>query len=70
MQTWEETSRSSSGHRFHRVDGPAMIHDSGQFSWYVHGKKVISFDEFQRESGLPDADILMLKLKWGSGWEW
>lgn len=71
MQTWTETTRNWPGSkRFHRLDGPAMIHETGELSWWVHGTKVISFEEFQRESGLPDAEILMLKLKWGGAWEW
>lgn len=64
MRTWQH------GRHFHRLDGPAMIHDNGQLSWWVHGTKVTSFKEFQQESGVSDAEILILKLKWGADWEW
>lgn len=50
----------------HRKDGPARIDpvDNTQ-DWYVMGKRVTSYAEYQRLSKCSDADIIFFKLKYG-----
>lgn len=62
--TWTDENGS-----FHRLDGPSIIHNTGQMSWHVRGIRVISYVEFQALAKLTDEDIAMLILRWGRGWE-
>lgn len=53
----------------HRVDGPAEIIGIGEndlrYYWWVRGYPVWSFKELQAATKCKDADIIILKMKFG-----
>lgn len=49
----------------HNLDGPAVIWRDGIGHWYIDGKWIRSYIEFQRYSGRSNVDIVMFKLKYG-----
>lgn len=50
----------------HRLDGPALIDiEFKHISWWIHGKKMRSYTEFQEFSKCSDEDIVFFLLKWG-----
>lgn len=49
----------------HRVDGPAIIWDSGASYWWVKGKEMHSWNQFQEATGCSDEEIIFYKLKYG-----
>lgn len=50
--------------RLHRIDGPARDWPDGEW-WYVNGNMVLSYEELQEVTRLPNATVVLLKLKWG-----
>lgn len=53
--------------RLHRTDGPAIISskDNAMF-WYVNNFRVNSWEEFQRESGISNEQLLQLVIQYGT----
>lgn len=51
----------------HRTDGPAIISskDNSMF-WYVNNFRVYSWEEFQRESGISNEQLLQLVIQYGT----
>lgn len=62
---------NSSGERWyqhgmlHRDDGPAIIFSGGAKDWYIRGKDIRNYMQFQEMTGCSDEEIILLKLKWG-----
>lgn len=52
---------------WHREDGPAVIFNDGQQSWYLFNRSILDFKEFQYVLNLSDEDMSVLILKYG--WE-
>lgn len=50
--------------QWHREDGPA-IYGIGGCNWFIDGKIVESYEEFQCVTNCSSEDIIMLKLRWG-----
>lgn len=51
----------------HRADGPAIIYvDGSRPQWFLRGKNIKDSAEYQRLTGLSDADIVLFKLKYGN----
>jgi hypothetical protein len=54
----------------HRLDGPAAIWGPDRDprnTWWVNGKQMLSYNRFQEATGCSDEDIIVFKLKYGSG---
>lgn len=51
--------------REHRTDGPAIIFAGGKTDWFVEGECIKDYEHFQKLTGRSDAEIILLKLKWG-----
>lgn len=49
-----------------RIDGPAVIYPNGNVIWYANGVLCSDWKEFQKESGLSDLDMSVLRLKYKS----
>jgi hypothetical protein len=53
----------------HRIDGPARDWDGDNW-WYVRGNPIFTYEELQEVTELSEADVLLLKLKWGPMGPW
>lgn len=49
----------------HRLDGPAVMWDTGLSYWWVRGEEIHSWVQFRVASDCSDEEIIILKLKWG-----
>ena len=58
--------RSISRIKHHRLDGPAIEHANGLSSWYINDMPYEKrMDQYGRDAGLSDMDIMVLRLKYG-----
>lgn len=63
---WEDGFQGWSKHgKIHRADGPALIDPDCGVSWFIEDKEIFSRKLYQELSGLSDADMMMLVLKYG-----
>lgn len=51
--------------RWHRIDGPAILYDDGDMSWYINGMNVSTNADYQMFARISDEDMLALILKYG-----
>lgn len=57
--------------RYHREDGPALIHDDGREEWFLNGVELTDIPQWIVDSGMPhwsewtDEDRMHFKLRWG-----
>ena len=52
--------------KFHREDGPAIIHGTGSVRWHLNGDAYFNINDWAKAVGIFDTDeFTMLKLKWG-----
>jgi hypothetical protein len=57
----------------HRTDGPAIIYNIGTpryersrgVRWYINGIRCYTWEQFQKDGGLSDSDMMILRLKYG-----
>lgn len=50
---------------YHRLDGPAIEDYVWMHQWYVEGYRIYNYKDFQETTFCSDADILMLRLRFG-----
>lgn len=51
--------------KYHCENGPVIRWNDGSYGWYLHGRRVKSYGEFQKLTGCDDEYVVLLKLKWG-----
>lgn len=62
---WKEKYRNSNN-KFHREDGPAVVHCSGRVAFYLDGKQFEDFDKWCHKAGMSDEDAVLNKMKYYS----
>lgn len=50
----------------HRLDGPAVEYPlNDHYTWWIMGRYITSFKEFQQQTKCSDEDILLFMIKYG-----